>query len=314
VVYTLFNRGPGRDSSGATAAMLAYGVANRGAAYTLTYSTPRSAAPSVAAVLPAVTQAAVLTTGSAQPNTNFGWDSGAHGDLLPVCINALQADSLILKQLLGALIDDLQAFTLVTGVRTSPLALQAGGVAATIAGDLPTFTQTYAVASRTVPAATALTPAAAGAAVVGTTPGFGFTTQAQADAIPVALNAMRADNTALFGIARAIIRAEQALGLGKPYRYVAGHLHRDLGEIACWAQLWTLTHPTDVTTVPVATAANVAVTGSVTLAAGANWGYPTAAQADSLIAAAIAALADLLALKQCIVSLILSRRALLLCS
>ena len=56
------------------------------------------------------------------------------------------------------------------------------------------YTLTYNTASHTVPAATAVAAATTGSTT--TTP-YGYTTSAQADAIPVAINALEADVIAL---------------------------------------------------------------------------------------------------------------------
>lgn len=276
---------------------VAYLAANKGAAWTRTYDT-------VATVLPAVTSAAVVTTGAAQPNTNFGFDSVAHANLLPVALNALQADSLALKKLLNAVIDDLQAFHLVTAASDS-LFVVGDGVRATLASLRTAYTQTYATSIRTIPAATVVTPCAAGASIVGSTPSYGYTTAAQADALAVAINAQRVDDLILLTIAKALCADLQALGLMRPYSYVAGHLTGDRGELASLTQSVTLTLATAAAkTVPAATTAAVSTTGAATLAAGANWGFTTQAQADSFVAAIDALAADQLALKKIIVVLV----------
>jgi hypothetical protein len=70
------------------------------------------------------------------------------------------------------------------------------------------YTQTYSTASRTVPAATS----AAVATTAATLSAYGYT-QAQADAIPVAINAVEADLSALKQVVNALIDDHQALGL-----------------------------------------------------------------------------------------------------
>jgi hypothetical protein len=72
------------------------------------------------------------------------------------------------------------------------------------------YTQTYAVAAKTVPAATAA--AVATTAATQTTP-YGFGSAAQADAIPVAINANAADILALKKVVNALIDDLQTLGL-----------------------------------------------------------------------------------------------------
>lgn len=73
-----------------------------GAAYTQTYATAdRTHAD--------VTSSAVATTAATQTSP-YGYASAAQADAIPVAINAVEADLLDLKQLVNAVIDDLQAF------------------------------------------------------------------------------------------------------------------------------------------------------------------------------------------------------------
>lgn len=71
------------------------------------------------------------------------------------------------------------------------------------------YTQTYSAAARTVPAATVV--AVATDAATQTVP-FGYASQAQADAIPVAVNANAADLLALKKVVNSIIDDLQAQG------------------------------------------------------------------------------------------------------
>lgn len=71
------------------------------------------------------------------------------------------------------------------------------------------YTQTYSTAARTVPAATAV--AVDTTAATDTTP-FGYS-EAQANAIPVAINANAADILAVKKVVNALIDDLQALGL-----------------------------------------------------------------------------------------------------
>jgi hypothetical protein len=64
------------------------------------------------------------------------------------------------------------------------------------------YTQTYATASRTVPA---LTSAAVGTTGSTNTIPYGFDSAAQADSIPTAINALRADVTALAQVVNSLI-------------------------------------------------------------------------------------------------------------
>lgn len=69
--------------------------------YTQTYAT-------VATVVPVATAAAVATTG-ASAVTPFGYTTAAQANAIVAAINALIVDALANRQLLNALIDDLQA-------------------------------------------------------------------------------------------------------------------------------------------------------------------------------------------------------------
>lgn len=69
--------------------------------FTQTYST-------TATTVAAATVAAVATT-AATDTTPFGYASGAQADAIPVAINALTADVLVLRKLLNSVIDALQA-------------------------------------------------------------------------------------------------------------------------------------------------------------------------------------------------------------
>ena len=71
-----------------------------------------------------------------------------------------------------------------------------------------TYTQTYSTADPSVPAATV----AAVVTTSATTSAYGFT-QAQADAIPVAINALAADVLALRKVINALIDDLQASGM-----------------------------------------------------------------------------------------------------
>lgn len=70
------------------------------------------------------------------------------------------------------------------------------------------YTQTYSTAARTVPNATVTTVATDAAALTS----YGFT-EAQANAIPVAINALAADVLALKKVVTALIDDLQAAGL-----------------------------------------------------------------------------------------------------
>lgn len=72
------------------------------------------------------------------------------------------------------------------------------------------YTQTYATAARVNPAATALAVATTPAALVS----YGYT-QAQADAIPVAINALEADLLAMKKLVNALIDDSQAIGISQ---------------------------------------------------------------------------------------------------
>lgn len=72
-----------------------------------------------------------------------------------------------------------------------------------------TFTKTFNTPSTTIAAATAA--AVATTASTTTTP-YGYSTQAQADAIPVAINALEADVAALRELAVGIVDVLQAIG------------------------------------------------------------------------------------------------------
>ena len=72
--------------------------------YTQTYSTTASTVPNA-------TVASVATTASTQ-TTPYGYASQAQADAIPVNINALAADVLALKKVIGQIIDDLQALSL----------------------------------------------------------------------------------------------------------------------------------------------------------------------------------------------------------
>lgn len=72
------------------------------------------------------------------------------------------------------------------------------------------ITQTYSTAARTHPVMTAA--AVASTASTQVTP-FGFTTAAQADAIPTAINALEADLLAVKKLLNALINDHRSLGL-----------------------------------------------------------------------------------------------------
>lgn len=73
-----------------------------------------------------------------------------------------------------------------------------------------TYVQTYSTAAATVPAATVVAVATTGATI--TTP-YGYVGAAQADAIPVAINALAADVLALKKVITQLIDDLQAAGL-----------------------------------------------------------------------------------------------------
>jgi hypothetical protein len=75
----------------------------RQSAYTQTYATASKTHP-------AVTSVAVATT-AATNSSPYGY-AQAQADAIPVAINANRADILALKQVVNALIDDLQAYGL----------------------------------------------------------------------------------------------------------------------------------------------------------------------------------------------------------
>ena len=79
--------------------------ANLGSAYTQTYAT-------AAKTVPAATVAAAVTTPATTGGSTYGFTQ-AQADAIPVAINANAADILALKKVVNALIDDLQAMTLV---------------------------------------------------------------------------------------------------------------------------------------------------------------------------------------------------------
>jgi hypothetical protein len=100
-------------------------------------------------------------------------------------------------------------------VKANPLATPAVVAAlladrADIASTPTTYTQTYSTAATTVPAATV--SAVATDASTQTTP-YGYATQAQADALPVACNALAADVLAIKKVVTQIIDDMQAAGL-----------------------------------------------------------------------------------------------------
>lgn len=72
------------------------------------------------------------------------------------------------------------------------------------------YTQTSATPGRTVAAATAVAVDTTGSSQ--TTP-YGFTSSAQADAIPVAINALETDVATLRGLINALIDDSQAIGI-----------------------------------------------------------------------------------------------------
>ena len=72
------------------------------------------------------------------------------------------------------------------------------------------YTQTYATADTTVPAATVAAVATTGATT--STP-YGYAGAAQADAIPVAINALTADVLALRKVINSLIDDLQAAGM-----------------------------------------------------------------------------------------------------
>jgi hypothetical protein len=75
----------------------------KSSAYTKTYSTQGR-------TIPVATAAGVATTGSAaSTGTVYGYTTSAQADAIPVAVNALEADVLALKQLIVALVVDLQA-------------------------------------------------------------------------------------------------------------------------------------------------------------------------------------------------------------
>lgn len=85
-----------------------------------------------------------------------------------------------------------------------------GANGATAQAKSAAYTLTYSTAARTVPAATSA--AVATTASTQTTP-YGFASQAQADAIPVAINANAADILALKKVVVALIDDLQAVGI-----------------------------------------------------------------------------------------------------
>ncbi len=72
--------------------------------YTQTYTT-------AARTVSTATVAAVVTTAST--TTAYGYVTSAQADAIPVAINALTADVLVLRKVITALIDDLQTIELV---------------------------------------------------------------------------------------------------------------------------------------------------------------------------------------------------------
>ncbi len=85
--------------SGAPTNVVTFNSGSVGSAYTQTYSTASK-------TVPAATQAAVVTTGAAL--TSYGYTE-AQANALVAAVNAAGADILALKQVVNALIDDLQA-------------------------------------------------------------------------------------------------------------------------------------------------------------------------------------------------------------
>ena len=77
-------------------------------------------------------------------------------------------------------------------------------------GAATTYTQTYNTAARTIPAATAAGVVTTGSTI--TTP-YGYVGAAQADAIPVAINALEADVLALKKVVVAIVQDITAVGI-----------------------------------------------------------------------------------------------------
>lgn len=76
-----------------------------GTVYTQFYTTATAA-------VGAATAGTVATT-AASTTTPFGYTTGAQADAIPVAINALIADVLVLRKAINAIIDDLQASGLV---------------------------------------------------------------------------------------------------------------------------------------------------------------------------------------------------------
>lgn len=76
-------------------------VTKGGQAYTQTYTTADR-------VHPAATAGAVAAT-AATNVAPFGYLTAAQADAIPIAVNAIEADLLVVKKLVNALIDDLQA-------------------------------------------------------------------------------------------------------------------------------------------------------------------------------------------------------------
>lgn len=92
-------------SPGAKVGLFGVAPAARGAAYTQTYST-------AARTVPAATFVAPVST-AATSTTPFGYATAAQADAIRVGTVANAADILALKQVVNAIIDDLQALGVV---------------------------------------------------------------------------------------------------------------------------------------------------------------------------------------------------------
>jgi|ERR1017187_6187958 hypothetical protein len=81
-----------------------------GSVYTKTYNTPARTIPAATAVAAATTGS---TVGAATNASAYGYTTAAQADAIPVAINALEADVLALKQIIVALVTDLEAAKIV---------------------------------------------------------------------------------------------------------------------------------------------------------------------------------------------------------
>jgi hypothetical protein len=93
------------DGSNPMIGFLGAAAVVRAAAFTQTYSTSDRTHNNV-------TSSAVATTGASDTDPRWAYTTQAQADAIPVAINAVAADLLDLKQLVNAVIDDLQAYGL----------------------------------------------------------------------------------------------------------------------------------------------------------------------------------------------------------